>query len=352
MQGGPRGYRAVIQTGLPWVTVDGSPGFRRTPGMSAMVRWGKDRVCLESVEVGYEELKDSSSPTYGLKVMAVARFVGAGAGAGLVGTAARRPSASRPRARSSERPQGGAAIRGARADLAVAREDGGYRRVGLRRHLERVVLEELPDPRADLRADRRRALRPCCSPWRSRPSWRRPPPTPRWQTAKSRTTTSNPSRREWPWRRARWSGPAAPGLRRIRQCHSVRPRSSPRPRCTRIGHSDIHVACRAPALAPVVKMRVVSMLKLVDGARDDLVGREEVVRVPHGVARVGARALGLREGRDDAARGSDGVDLRRSELECHVGRAAAGLVPEHDERAVLDRPWVSLPRCPRVRRRR
>jgi hypothetical protein len=54
--------------------------------MSAMVRWGKDRVCLEAVEVGYGEIEDCSSPTYGLKVMAVARFVGAGAGGGLVGT--------------------------------------------------------------------------------------------------------------------------------------------------------------------------------------------------------------------------------------------------------------------------
>jgi hypothetical protein len=79
------GYRAVIQTGLPWVAMDGSPGFRfRTPGMSAMVRWGTDRVCLESIEIGFKEIEDSS--THGLKVMAVARFVGVGAGAGLVGT--------------------------------------------------------------------------------------------------------------------------------------------------------------------------------------------------------------------------------------------------------------------------
>ena len=86
-QGDRAGYRAVIQTGLPWITVEGAPGFRfRTPGMSAMVRWGKDRVCLEAVEIGYGEIEDSSSPTYGLKVMAVARFVGAGAGGGLVGT--------------------------------------------------------------------------------------------------------------------------------------------------------------------------------------------------------------------------------------------------------------------------
>jgi hypothetical protein len=86
-RGDREGYRAVIQTGLPWITMEGSLGFPfRTPGMSAMVRWGKDRVCLESVEVGYRQMEDSSSPTYGLKVMAVARFVGAGAEGGLVGT--------------------------------------------------------------------------------------------------------------------------------------------------------------------------------------------------------------------------------------------------------------------------
>jgi hypothetical protein len=86
-QGDREGYRAVIQTGLPWIAIEGSLGFHfRTPGMSAMVRWDKDRVCMESVEVGYREMEDSSSPTYGLKVMAVARFVGAGAEGGLVGT--------------------------------------------------------------------------------------------------------------------------------------------------------------------------------------------------------------------------------------------------------------------------
>jgi hypothetical protein len=83
----PSGYRAVIQTGHPWVTVEGSPGFRfRTLGMSAMVRWGKDRVCLEAIEVGYQAIGDSSGAPHELKMMAVARFVGTGAGAGLVGT--------------------------------------------------------------------------------------------------------------------------------------------------------------------------------------------------------------------------------------------------------------------------
>jgi hypothetical protein len=81
------GYRAVIQTGVPWIALEGAPGFRfRTPGMSAIVRWSKARVCIESIELGYAQLDDGSSPTYGLKVMAVARFVGAVSGAGFVGT--------------------------------------------------------------------------------------------------------------------------------------------------------------------------------------------------------------------------------------------------------------------------
>jgi hypothetical protein len=82
------GYRAIVQTSLPWMAVQGSFGFRRTPGMTALVRWSPARVCLEAVEVGYREIEDESSPTYGLKVMAVARFVGAAAGGGFVGTSA------------------------------------------------------------------------------------------------------------------------------------------------------------------------------------------------------------------------------------------------------------------------
>lgn len=84
----PSGYRAIVQTAVPWVAVEGSLGFWRTPGMTALVRWSPSHVCLEAVEVGYREIKEEHDPQYGLKVMAVARFVGAGAGGGLVGASA------------------------------------------------------------------------------------------------------------------------------------------------------------------------------------------------------------------------------------------------------------------------
>jgi hypothetical protein len=78
--------RVLVQTRVPWVAVEGSLGFRRQPGMSAVVRWGRDRICLEALEVGYREIEDpGQSPLYSVRVMAVARFVGAGVGAGLVG---------------------------------------------------------------------------------------------------------------------------------------------------------------------------------------------------------------------------------------------------------------------------
>jgi hypothetical protein len=77
--------RALIQTAVAWVTVDGSLGFRQPPGMTALVRWGRRRVCLEAIEVGYRQIEQPDAPRYGVQVMAVARFVGAGSGAGLVG---------------------------------------------------------------------------------------------------------------------------------------------------------------------------------------------------------------------------------------------------------------------------
>ncbi len=78
-------FRVLVQTPVPWVTMDGSLGFRRQPGMTALVRWGRDRVCLEAVELGDREIEDEAEGQYGVQVMAVARFTGAGAGAGLVG---------------------------------------------------------------------------------------------------------------------------------------------------------------------------------------------------------------------------------------------------------------------------
>jgi hypothetical protein len=82
------GYRAIVQTAVPWVAVEGSLGMRRTPGMTALVRWSPSRVCVEAVEAGYRDIEEERDPQYGLKVMAVARFVGAGAGGGLVGASA------------------------------------------------------------------------------------------------------------------------------------------------------------------------------------------------------------------------------------------------------------------------
>jgi hypothetical protein len=77
--------RLLVQTPVPWITVEGSLGFRRQPGMTAVLRWGRDRICLEALEAGYRELEDPADRQYGVQVMAVARFAGAGAGAGLVG---------------------------------------------------------------------------------------------------------------------------------------------------------------------------------------------------------------------------------------------------------------------------
>jgi hypothetical protein len=77
------GYRAIVQSGKSWLSLDGAPGFRPQNGMTALVRWSAERVCLEAVEVGYSELEQGGSPA--LRVSAVARFVGAEPGAGFVG---------------------------------------------------------------------------------------------------------------------------------------------------------------------------------------------------------------------------------------------------------------------------
>jgi hypothetical protein len=78
--------RVLVQTAASWVTLDQSPGFRwRPPGMTALVRWSRSRVCLEAIEVGYRQIEQEDSPRYGVQIMAVARFVGAHPGAGLVG---------------------------------------------------------------------------------------------------------------------------------------------------------------------------------------------------------------------------------------------------------------------------
>jgi hypothetical protein len=85
------GYRAIVQTLAPWISVDGALGFRRAPGTRALVRWSTSRVCLEAVEAGYRQLEAEEGEQRGrqdVEVTAVARFVGAAPGGGLVGTTA------------------------------------------------------------------------------------------------------------------------------------------------------------------------------------------------------------------------------------------------------------------------
>jgi len=76
------GYRAIVQTGKVWLDVLGAPDAGE--GMTALVRWGTERVCLEAVEVGYDVIQAAGSRD--LLVFAVARFAGARPGAGFVGT--------------------------------------------------------------------------------------------------------------------------------------------------------------------------------------------------------------------------------------------------------------------------
>ena len=73
---GGDGVRALVQTSTAWVRVAGATGFRTEQGMSALVRWNRDRVCLEAIELGYRG--------WGLRNELVARFTGQGAGASLV----------------------------------------------------------------------------------------------------------------------------------------------------------------------------------------------------------------------------------------------------------------------------
>jgi hypothetical protein len=64
------GYRALIQTPYAWLANEERAG--NAPGMSALVRWSADRVCLEAVETPYENR------------LLVARFAGKEPGAVLV----------------------------------------------------------------------------------------------------------------------------------------------------------------------------------------------------------------------------------------------------------------------------
>ena len=96
---GSDAVRALIQTAAPWIDVEGARGFWRRPGTTAIVRWGREHVCLEAVEGGYRQINQPGDPRYGAQVMAVARFTGADAGAafvGMTGTEAfRSPATSR-----------------------------------------------------------------------------------------------------------------------------------------------------------------------------------------------------------------------------------------------------------------
>ncbi|HEY0467015.1 MAG TPA: hypothetical protein VGC79_22590, partial [Polyangiaceae bacterium] len=77
------GYRAIVQTGKSWFTGGTYPYWQ--VGMTALVRWGGRRVCLEAVEVGDSVLAYQRA-TESVHVSAVARFAGAQPGAAFIAT--------------------------------------------------------------------------------------------------------------------------------------------------------------------------------------------------------------------------------------------------------------------------
>jgi hypothetical protein len=77
---GGGGYRALVQTRRSWLEAQGSTAVGNSPGMSAIVRWSTERVCLEAVEVSFRSEAKAPVP-----VRAIARFVGKDAGATLLG---------------------------------------------------------------------------------------------------------------------------------------------------------------------------------------------------------------------------------------------------------------------------
>ncbi len=74
------GYRALVQTSSAWLTAD--PAARHIAGMSAIVRWSRDRICLEAIETPYGSAHESFEP------LLVGRFVGADAGTAVVAISA------------------------------------------------------------------------------------------------------------------------------------------------------------------------------------------------------------------------------------------------------------------------
>ncbi len=84
-RGDTSGYRALIHTSAPWLRVRGAPAGRETSGvMSARVRWGATRVCLEALEL--PETVRSLRSGEELETAIVVRFLGPG-GAARVGFA-------------------------------------------------------------------------------------------------------------------------------------------------------------------------------------------------------------------------------------------------------------------------
>jgi hypothetical protein len=81
-RGDASGYRALIHTASPWLRLRGAPTARDPVGvMSARVRWGASRVCLEALELpeAVRPLRTGEE----LETEIVVRFVGPG-GAGRV----------------------------------------------------------------------------------------------------------------------------------------------------------------------------------------------------------------------------------------------------------------------------
>jgi hypothetical protein len=87
------GYRALIQTASPWIDLEGAQWSWNAPGMSAIVRWSPERVCLEAVELGFREHAGGvvkSSPTAksaeSFPLTLVARFTRGDSSTAFVGT--------------------------------------------------------------------------------------------------------------------------------------------------------------------------------------------------------------------------------------------------------------------------
>jgi hypothetical protein len=69
----PTAYRALLQTQAPWVRLRGSRSFEAAvSAMSAVVRWGTSRVCLEAIELPDAPLEiEGKGP---MEMTVVARF--------------------------------------------------------------------------------------------------------------------------------------------------------------------------------------------------------------------------------------------------------------------------------------